>query len=210
MLGKENPFVLFVPWVPALLVTEMLWDTTGSQGVRASPALSHRVAQSLWHLQNKWSTEKCSLQEQQQHGGLHLTSWSQRWAASRMPNADRRTAHSHVISLSANALFFVVPFFPTSTRAQYRKARKGHCMQLRHRLFQLHPGRPLMHFIICLFIFRWLFHSLVTQLISNQPGRFLLLPSWLLVKQQSLWDLQAVAPTRYLQVKCPPEERKPR
>lgn len=102
----------------------MPWDTTGSQDVHASPALSHRVAQSLWHLQNKWSTEKRSLQEQQQHGGLHLTSWSQRWTASRMPNADRETAHSHVIRLSANALFFVL-FFPHKYPCSVQESEKG-------------------------------------------------------------------------------------
>jgi len=75
------------------------------------------------------------------------------------------------------------------------------------RASRLCPGSLSASFIVCLFVVRWLFCSLVAQLVCNCPGRFLLLSSCSLA-EQSLGDLCAPAPAQKLQAKPPPEERK--
>lgn len=73
--------------------------------------------------------------------------------------------------------------------------------------FRLRSRSPFLSFIVSLFIFRWLWCSTVTQLVSNWPGRFSLLSSCSLA-EQSLEDLYVPAPAWELWAKPPPEERK--
>lgn len=80
----------------------------------------------------------------------------------------------------------------------------------------LHPPResgfwlgPCAAFIVGLFIFRWPCCSIVTQLVSNWPGRFLLLFCPACWQSNKVWgDLCAPTPTQALWEKPPPKERR--
>lgn len=161
----------------------MLQDTADSHGIHTShhckscskvSCLNRRITWGLWCSQNKANPSSST-------GGCSPHPGGKDGCANCMPDTDWGRGYRHVIALCASAPFSAQISIPSMGKQEGAVAHSWSQAPS-----QLHPGRLFVLFIVCLFIFRWLFRSLVTQLVSNRPGRFLLLPSWLLAKQQSV------------------------